>query len=151
QGPVTVFEGSTYAGDARFPDLQPGEERLVSYAIDLGTEVEPQAKRDPDRLTHVKLQKGVLWTTSKVHESKTYNVKNRSDKDRTMLIEHPFRPDFRLVTPEKPAERARDVYRFEVKVPAGKGASLEVVEERDLGTQVALTNADDQTVRHFLS
>src|SRR4030095_15777795 len=39
QGPVTVFEGSVYAGDTRVLDLQPDEERLVSYAIDLGTEV----------------------------------------------------------------------------------------------------------------
>ena len=28
QGPITVFEGSTYAGDTRVLDLQPGEERL---------------------------------------------------------------------------------------------------------------------------
>ena len=39
QGSVTVFEGSAYAGDARVMDLQPNEERLVSYAMDLGTEV----------------------------------------------------------------------------------------------------------------
>ena len=39
QGPMTVFEGSVYAGDTRVLDLQPDEERLVSYAIDLGTEV----------------------------------------------------------------------------------------------------------------
>src|SRR5947209_15145803 len=30
QGPLTVFEGSSYAGDARILDLQPGEERLLS-------------------------------------------------------------------------------------------------------------------------
>ena len=41
QGPITVFEGSNYAGDARILDLQPNEERLISYAIDLGTEVNP--------------------------------------------------------------------------------------------------------------
>jgi len=34
-----VFEGSVYAGDTRVLDVQPGEDRLVSYAIDLGTEV----------------------------------------------------------------------------------------------------------------
>jgi hypothetical protein len=34
QGPVTVFEGGTYASDARIADLQPGEERLISYAVD---------------------------------------------------------------------------------------------------------------------
>ena len=41
QGPITVFEGSNYAGDARILDLQPNEERLLSYAVDLGTEVNP--------------------------------------------------------------------------------------------------------------
>ena len=30
QGPITVFEGSVYAGDTRVLDVQPNEERLVS-------------------------------------------------------------------------------------------------------------------------
>jgi hypothetical protein len=33
QGAVTVFEGSSYAGDERIMDLQPNEERLLSYAV----------------------------------------------------------------------------------------------------------------------
>jgi hypothetical protein len=151
QGPITIFEGSSYAGDARIQDLQPKEERLVSYAIDLGTEVEPVAKRQPDKLTKVKLNKGILYQTTRVREEKTYNVKNRSEKDRTVLIEHPFRADFHLVSKDKPAERARDVYRFEVKVAAGKTASEEVIEERDLQSAVALTNSDDQTMRFFIN
>jgi hypothetical protein len=151
QGPITVFEGSSYAGDARVLDLQPKEERLLSYAIDLGTEVEPVAKRDPDRLTKVKLNKGLLYQTTKVRESKLYNVKNRSEKDRTLLIEHPFRADFTLVSKDKPSERARDVYRFELKIPAGKSASEEVIEEKDVLSAVQLSNSDDQTMRFFLS
>src|SRR5206468_6118740 len=31
QGPITVYEGGTYAGDARILDLQKGERRLLSY------------------------------------------------------------------------------------------------------------------------
>ena len=41
QGPVTVFDGGVYAGDARMEDLPPGQERLISYAMDVKTEVEP--------------------------------------------------------------------------------------------------------------
>jgi hypothetical protein len=151
QGPITVFEGSSYAGDARVLDLQPKEERLISYAIDLGTEVEPVAKKDPDRLTKVKINKGILYQTTKVREEKTYNVKNRSEHDRTVLVEHPFRPDFALVSKEKPLERARDVYHFQLKVPAGQTASEEVVEEKDVLTTVQLTNSDDQQMRFFLA
>ena len=87
------------------------------------------------------MNKGILYQTTRVREEKTYNLKNRSEHDRTVLIEHPFRPDFSLVSKDKPAERARDVYRFEVKLPAGKTASQEIVEERDVSTNIALTNS----------
>jgi hypothetical protein len=147
QGPITVFDQNTYAGDARLVDVQKGEERLLSYAIDLGTEVEPVARRDPDHFTAVKILKGIVQITTKVRELKTYNIKNRSEQDRVVLVEHPFRPDFKLVGKAEPKERARDAYRFEVKVPAGKSASQEVAEERDVLRQVALTNLDDQTIR----
>jgi hypothetical protein len=151
QGPITVFEGSGYAGDARVLDITPKDERLISYAIDLGTEVEPIAKRQPDRLTKVKLNKGILYRTDRIREEKTYNVKNRSEHDRTVLIEHPYRADFNLVSKDKPAERARDVYRFELKVAPGKTVTEEVVEEQDVGSNVTLSNTDDNTIRFFLS
>jgi hypothetical protein len=147
QGPITVFEKNTYAGDSRIMDLQKGEERLISYAVDLGTEVEPVAKRDADRITLVKIVKGILQTTTKLREIKTYNVKNRSEQDRVVLLEHPYRPDFKLVSKEQPQERARDVYRFEVPVAAGKSASQEVAEERDLVNHVAISNLDDPTMK----
>src|SRR5260370_36902504 len=146
QGPITVFDKNTYAGDSRIMDLQKGEERLISYAVDLGTEVEPVAKRDPDRYTQVKVVKGVVWTTTKIRETKKYNIKNRAEQDRVVLIEHPFRPDFKLIGKE-PKERARDVYRFQVDVAAGKSASQEVGEEHALVNHIALTNLGDNTLR----
>jgi hypothetical protein len=151
QGPVTVFEGSSYAGDARILDLQPGEERLLSYAVDLGTEVDAVPATDNGRLTQVKAVKGVLHTTTKVRESRTYTVKNRNEQERVVLIEHPVRHEFQLVDTAKPAETASDVYRFQLKVAPGKNATQTVSEERLVGAQVVLTNADDNTIRHFLS
>src|SRR6185436_19001077 len=35
QGPVTVLEKGAYAGDARVDNVPPGQERLLSYGIDL--------------------------------------------------------------------------------------------------------------------
>jgi hypothetical protein len=150
QGPVTVFDGSAYAGDARFLDIPPGDERLISYAVDLNTEVQPVVENPRQHLTKVKLLKGILYSTSRLVEGKTYKLKSRSGGDRTVLVEHPYRPDFRLTSQEKPAETARDVYRFAVRLPAGKEASLTVTEERDLGSQMALTNLDDNSIRVFL-
>ncbi len=151
QGPLTVFDNESYAGDARIMDLQPNEERLLSYAVDLGTEVEAVSPHGTETLTAVKVIKGIIHTTNRVRESKVYTVKNRSQQDRVVLVEHPYRQQFNLMTKEKLDEKARDVYRFKLDVPSGKDAKLEVVEELDRQDQVVLTSADDQTVRFFLN
>jgi hypothetical protein len=151
QGPITVFDNNTYAGDSRILDLQPNEERLLSYAIDLGTEVEAINAENNGKVTKVKVNKGILYSTSLVHEAKTYKAKNRSQQDRLLIVEHPYRPEFHLVSSQKPSEQARDVYRFEVKVPAGKNGELSVAEERDVVSTVQLTNTDDQTIRQFFT
>jgi hypothetical protein len=151
QGPITVFEGSSYAGDARILDLQPKEERLISYAIDLGTEVEAVTPNRADRMIAVKIDKGIIHATHKIRDSKIYNIKNRSEHDRTLIVEHPYRSEFKLIAPEKATERARDVYRFELPVKTGDTAKLDVVEERDIVQTVSISNSDDQTIRVFLT
>ncbi|QJW92789.1 DUF4139 domain-containing protein [Frigoriglobus tundricola] len=153
QGPMTVFEGSTYAGDTRVLDVQPNEERLLSYAIDLGTEVDPKAGAGAQKITGVKAVKGIVTTVTKVTDEKTYRVVNRSQTDRTLLIEHPNRTgeQFKLVGTEKPVEDTPEVYRFQTSVKAGETKTLTVKEERDISTSVALTNTDEAHVRYFIS
>jgi hypothetical protein len=147
QGPITIYEGDNYAGDGRMMDLQPNEERLLSYAVDLGTEVKAEGKAQPSHITTIKIAKGLLHITHKQRETRTYLVKNRSPQDRVLLIEHPYRTDWKLIAPEKPIERSRDVYRFEIDVKAGASMRQEVVEEQVRLVQSELTNADDKTVR----
>jgi len=153
QGPITVFEGSTYAGDAQIKDLPPNDERLISYAIDLATEVEAKAERKPERLVSVRIEHGILIQTVKVREEKTYTATNRDGRPRTLWIEHPYRPEFKLVSDLKPVERTAEVYRFEVKLPsqAKETISQTIVEEQDLSTSIALSNVDDGTIRFFLN
>ncbi len=151
QGPITVFDGTNYAGDARILDLQPNEERLLSYAIDLGTEVNPVASSDNGRLTVAHAVKGILYTTTKVRETKTYTIVNRNDAERLVLVEHPVRNDFTLMDTDKPSETASDFYRFQVKVPAGKTDKQVVTEERIINSSVQLTNLDDNNIRVFIN
>jgi hypothetical protein len=150
QGPVAVFEGSGYSGDAQLPDLQPGEERLISYALDVGTELETATDPSTQKLLAIRLQKGTLWSTAKVRESKTYNAKNRSPHDRIVLVEHPYRSNYTLVSKTPPKERASDVYRFEVKVAAGKTAKLEVAEELKTEAAWGLSNMNTATIKNYL-
>jgi len=151
QGPITVFAGDSYAGDARILDVQPGEERLVSYGIDQGVEVAVRDGEATSRVAKMTLFKGVMTTTFLQREHKVYEVKNRFDEARTVLVEHPYRPQFQLAAPAKPAERTATLYRFEVAAAAGKAEKLEVVEERQVAQTVSLTNADDERIAFVLN
>jgi hypothetical protein len=153
QGPITVFEGSVYAGDTRVLDVQPNEERLVSYAIDLGTEVDPQVGPGTQKITSVKAVKGIVTTVTKVMEEKKYKAINRSQTDRTLVIEHANRTNqqFKLIDTDKPMEETPEVYRFQTPVKAGETKTFTVKEERDISSNVALTNNADDTIRYFIN
>jgi len=153
QGPITVFEGHVYAGDTRIHDVQPNEERLISYAIDLGTEVDPQIGNGTTKITSVKAVKGIVTTVTKIREVKKYRSINRGDKDRTLIIEHPNRTnqEFKLVDTAKPIEDTRSVYRFKVPMKAGAEQTFVVSEERDVASNITLSNSSDDQVKYFLS
>ena len=153
QGPITVFEGSTYAGDTRVLDLQPGEERLVSYAIDLGTEVSVKDGNNTSRITKVKAVKGIIQTETLIRQEKIYDISNRSTTDRVVLLEHPNRKGegFKFVGDHKPKEEAADVFRFQVDMASKKDQSYAVIEERTQDAKITLTNNSDDQIRFFLT
>jgi hypothetical protein len=153
QGPITVFEGSVYAGDTRVLDLQPDEERLVSYAIDLGTEVAVKNGNNTSRITSVKAVKGIVYTNTLFREEHVYDIANRSTTDRTLLIEHANRKGqgFVFKGEHQPKEEAADVFRFEVPVASKKDLSYTVVEEREAGSSIQLTNNADDQIRYLIN
>jgi hypothetical protein len=151
QGPVTVFDDGAYAGDARIEDLQPGTERLISYALDLDTEVAPESKGHPEQLVSVKIAKGVLHTQRKFVRENNYTVKNSGDSAKTVLVEYPFDANWKLVAPKEPAEKTRDLYRFKVEAKPGTPATLAVEEEQIVHQQFAITNLDDNTIFYYIN
>ena len=150
QGPITVFDGGVYAGDARIEDLPPGSQRLISYGLDLDTEVAPQSKPQPEELLSVRLYKGTLIASRKHARATQYTVKNSGKQAKNVLIEYPIDPTWTLVSPKKPAEKTRQFYRFSVTAKPGEPARLLVAEERTDREQVVLTDIDDATVEIYL-
>jgi len=130
QGPITVFDGGMYAGDAKILDLPAGDERLVSYAMDLDVEVATKHEAIANQLVSVKLAKGMLRATSKFARKWSYTIKNSSDKAKTVLVEHPLEADWNLVEPKQADETTRNRYRFAVEVSPKEPAKLTVRTER---------------------
>lgn len=149
QGPVTVFDGDAYAGDARIDDLAPGQDRLISYALDLKVEVEPQAQGGRQDIVAVRLRRGALIVSRKSSEARVYVIRNRDRKKKDVLVEHPFRDDWTLVEPTECSERTRQWYRFAVPVAPEEPVRLVVREERQYDETVALTNLPGDKIAFY--
>jgi hypothetical protein len=142
QGPMTVLAANTYAGDARIDNLPPGQERLISYAIDLQVRVNATNQRQESRVQTGKLVKGVLQLTRKNVFTQEYVMENRGDRDKVLIVEHPFRQGWKLVDSPKPFETTDRWYRFQEPLPAGKTVDLTVKEEIIQSETIAILPSD---------
>ncbi|MEK6764224.1 MAG: DUF4139 domain-containing protein [Nitrospirota bacterium] len=149
QGPITLFDSGTYAGDARIEDLPPGQDRLISYALDLKTEVEPTFDGGTQELATVSLKKGTMLISRRLVEDRTYLVKNRDAKAKTVLIEQPYRADWKLAEPKESTERTRDRYRFSVAVDPGKTATLRVKETLPIQESILLMESGIDQIAYY--
>ncbi len=141
-GPITVFRDGTYAGDAQIAYLGPGEERLISYAVDLDLVAERRPEASRLETLSVTARSGVLHVTRKHQSVRTYTFRNKTDGEKLVLVQQAIEPGFKLVSPEKAFERTPAEYRFRVAVPAGKTAELKVITEAPAVETVALVDAN---------
>lgn len=138
-GPITVYEANAYAGEALMETLKAGDKRLISYAVDLGTRVTTQFGATRDAVREIHVRRGVLTTRSALQETRTYTIRNVDPRAKTLIIEHPVRPEYKLVN-QKPAETTATAYRFEVKLAPAGTEKLPVTEERVYESSIALVN-----------
>jgi len=132
-GILTVFalteDGrAEFLGDAELARLPPGETRLVPYALDARVKllVEPAHE---DRITSAKIADGVLTLERVERQVTRYRLEAPPGEGRTLVLEHPKPPGFRLASPPATAE-AEPFWRFERAIGAGATLELEIVLER---------------------
>ena len=148
-GPATVLDDG-YAGDALLPDLPPGDERLLTFAVDQDVLVDPFAVPDaPGTVETATLRDGVLTLQRQGRATAGYRLENRGDRARTVLVEHARQRAARLVTPSAPEETTPGQYRFRVELAPGAVDTLRVVEARLLSERVALATAAPEQIAAY--
>ena len=148
-GPITVFDAGRYAGEALVATVKAGDKRLISYAIDLGTSVATVFDSTRNLTREVHLTQGVLTSKLAGSETKSFTATNVDAKAKTLVIEHPKRQGYQLLSP-KPAELTPAGYRFELAIPANGSARLAVVEERVFDQTTMLSNLGTQEIAIYL-
>lgn len=149
QGPITVLSNGSYAGDAKIEDLPPGQERLISYGVDLEVAVDATKNTTESSILTGKIVKGVLQLSHRDVFSQDYVAQNKGDKAKTMVFEHPVRQGWTLVKPEKADETTEQLHRFKGKLEPGKTNKLTVVQQVVRGESLALLPADLGTLDFY--
>jgi hypothetical protein len=150
-GAFSVLEEATFTGEGLMDPVKPGEKRLLSYASDLALLVDAkQDATDPERVTSLRIARGVMILQREFREKHTYTVRNEDSKARTVVIEHPNRAGWKLTSAVKPDETAPNVYRFRVQVAPRAAASLTIEELRAMDTTYQVTSFTDDQLAMFV-
>jgi hypothetical protein len=128
-GPITVFDAQSYAGEAIMTTLKTGDKRLISYAVDLGTRITTKFDSNGSLVREIHVNRGMLTTRLAQQETRTFAIQNVDQKPKTLVIEHPERPGFKLLN-QKPSETTSNAYRFEVKLTPGAAQKFAINEEQ---------------------
>jgi hypothetical protein len=128
-GPITVYDGGAYGGEALMETLKAKDKRLISYAVDLGTRITEAFGSKQAVVREIHANRGLLITKLAAEETRTYTIRNVDQKAKTLILEHPLRQGYTLLN-QKPSEKTPSAYRFEIALAANASQEFAVNEER---------------------
>lgn len=146
-GPITVFDGGAYAGDALIEFLPEKDKRLVVYGEDLSVSGDDSVSRTSETIG-VSIVKGIMIFSRRVTHARTYTFRNASATPRQMLVEHRITNGSELVEPAAYEEKTDSMYRFVLPLPAGGQSRLDVKERLPTQERVILSSLGTES---FLS
>ncbi|HEX8493533.1 MAG TPA: hypothetical protein VF658_11865 [Pyrinomonadaceae bacterium] len=151
-GSMTVIDGDAYAGEALMARLKPSEQRLISFALDLGTLVSVRTKEDRAPTFLIKVVNGVFQAHYYQTTQKLYTLTNQTERARVVYIEHPVREGWSLSkdTREPEGKNAR-FYRFRIALEPHQKVELPITERRALMDSYTLMNFTRTDLELFIA
>ncbi len=149
-GEVTIIEANSLGGEAMLPTLMPNKAILVPYGIDGDCEIRHEVT-SRDIVSRATIKAGDLVLTSAREFVDTYEVQNKSDGKRELVIEQPRQPERRLFRPRNPSETTEHCWRFRISVPSETTVRFQVETAEEVQTLYHLLELTHQDVVRFVS
>ena len=135
-GPVAVFEGGGFAGEAVMQRLAPRARTVLSYSVDADTTIQADATKDR-RAVAAGILDGRLAVRTIEGLSRQYKITRQVQEPRTLLLRLSRFPHERLASPEKCEDTTLDEFRVLVDLK-GKGETNFAVRTEEDSFQEAL-------------
>jgi hypothetical protein len=148
-GPITVYDGGTYAGDALIEFFPENDKRIISYGDDLS--VSGRVTTTGSRtVTSVTISQGIMIINRKQVYERKYSFNNISGTAKQTIIEHPITGGANLTEPTSFSERTLSAYRFVQTLPPG-ASTFTVQEESPSAERITLTQLSLNSFASYVS
>ncbi|SPE35373.1 conserved hypothetical protein [Candidatus Sulfopaludibacter sp. SbA3] len=118
--------------------------------MDLGTRITEAFGSKQAVLREVHLNRGILTTRVAAEETRTYTVHNVDQKTKSLIIEHPLRPEYALLN-QKATRKTADAYRFEIQLAPAATLEFPVQEERVYSESTQVSNLTPDALLSYVS
>lgn len=155
-GPVTIYEGARYVGDAVLPLLAAGEMVTLTYAGDINYRVTRRQDPVQETLRTLRIADGILIAERLARRTWVYEIERRgavpSEGDHPdgataatplLEIEHPQSNGWEVTSPRNGIQRPGTI-RFTARPPR-----LTVIEEQVLEQRYALTSMNETQLSFY--
>jgi hypothetical protein len=151
-GSLTVLDRDAYAGEALMERLKPKEQRLISFALDLGTRVSTESVGDQRPAQLIKVVDGTFQVHYFKTEKKTYRLANQTDREKVIYLEHPVRKGWGLSDETQKPDIVTDrYYRFRVTLAPFEKVEIPIVERQGLMDSYSLYAISREQLELFIS
>ncbi|MDR2048299.1 MAG: hypothetical protein LBP69_02485, partial [Treponema sp.] len=152
-GPITVYDGGVYAGDALIEFFSENDRRFISYGEDLS--VTASAKYAMTRfVSSVTVSGGVMTINRRLVYERTYTAKNAGAETKRLIVEHPISNltgQTTLTEPKTYLEKTDSLYRFVQNLPGGGEITFTVKEESPLSERIVLAQLGGESFTTYAS
>ena len=139
-GPITVFDGGSYAGDALIEFFGENDIRLIKYGEDLSVTGTASLNSGTRVVSTVTVSGGVMTINRRQVYERTYTVKNTNSETKRLIIQHPITNNSTLIEPANYLEKTDSQYRFEQNLRGNSELVLKVKEEVPIAERVTLSS-----------
>ncbi len=111
EGPISIYEAGTFSGEGMLPFLKKEEKRRIGYAVDLGVLVTTKTEEDSLDFHQIRIARNLQGYRYRIKKVE-YTIKNKTDEQKEIVIEHPKIKKWDLFETKDPFEESKNFYRY---------------------------------------
>jgi len=148
-GPLTVFEGDAYVGEAMLDTMRQGDERITPYSVELGINVRQDRQQRHEEFHRASKHGAFIHQHYRQFEITHYEFESCLPGELTVYVDHAFRYARHEDTPE-PVETTDHFWRFRLAVAAEETTRLSVTEVSEQRESIRIGSLTHHEVRNLV-